>query len=104
MTEMLDWLVASGERLTVVSILLVIIFVLFWGQQQPRDADGKRLSDRWGRPWWVPGWLYVDLDIKYTKLVEKTDTATEKALEKLEEYERERYHNRSRASSGRRDS
>lgn len=59
--EFIEWLVTSADDITAGAILVAIIFAVVFGVQQPSeryDGEGNLLADRWGRPWWVPGWTY----------------------------------------------
>ena len=83
MTDFLAWLVESGDRITVVVLLLIVLFVIVYGVQQ---------DDQFGRPWWVPGWMLKDcieenegLKAKVAEYVQKTQERVDKLEAIVEE-------------------
>ena len=77
MTEMLDWLARSGERMTVVGVLIINLFVIIYGVQKRQR-------------WWVPGWMMSDCEEREKRAQEKLDeyiTRTQNRLDILEELE-----------------
>lgn len=74
MTEMLTWLAESGERLTVVGLLLILLFVLFYGVQEKQR-------------WWVPGWMLTDCEAEKQKIDDKLDAYVRRTEERLSRFE-----------------
>ncbi len=71
MTELLQTVLNAGDQITVVSLLLLALFVIGFGGTQPEPTESKETTpdgqtvtvlkgDRWGRPWWVFGWQYKE--------------------------------------------
>jgi hypothetical protein len=77
MSDMLTWVSESAERLTVVGLLLIVLFVVVYGVQKRQR-------------WWVPGWMLTDCEAEKELLQKKIDeyiTRTQDKLDRLEELE-----------------
>lgn len=88
MNDMLTWLAASGERVTVVGLLLIAIFVVVYGIQ-PKQR------------WWVPGWMLTRCEEESAKKDAKIQAyvdRTQERLDTLEKQEEERSRTRKRTS------
>lgn len=80
MSEFLTWLAASGERLTVIGLLLIVMFVVVYGVQKKQR-------------WWVPGWLYTDCEEEVKRLeaeVREYVKQSQTKLDRLEQLEEDR--------------
>lgn len=86
LTDALTWIAESGERLTVVGLLLIIVFVVVYGVQKKQR-------------WWVPGWMYSECQDEVTRLEAKLQEHTDRIqrrLDIMEELEDERMKTRKR--------
>lgn len=74
MTDFLNWLAASGERITVIGLLLIVVFVIVYGVQRKQR-------------WWVPGWMYTDCQDEVARLEAKVQEYIDKTQKRLDELE-----------------
>jgi hypothetical protein len=77
MSDMLTWVSESAERLTVVGLLLIVLFVVVYGVQKKQR-------------WWVPGWMLTDCEAEKEALQKKVDeyiARTQTRLDTLEDLE-----------------
>lgn len=75
--DALNWIVASGERITVTILLMIAIWAITWGLH-------KR--------WWVPGWMLADCNSevqKLEKIIEADNLRKQSRLDELEELQRQ---------------
>jgi hypothetical protein len=77
MSDMLTWVSESAERLTVVGLLLIVLFVVVYGVQKRQR-------------WWVPGWMLSDCEEEKKVLQDQVNAyiaRTQSRLDTLEELE-----------------
>ena len=81
MSDMLTWVSESAERLTVVGLLLIVLFVVVYGVQKRQR-------------WWVPGWMLTDCEAEKKLLQDQVNAyiaRTQTRLDTLEELEDRRH-------------
>lgn len=74
MGEMLTWMAESGERITVVGILLIVLFVIVYGVQKRQR-------------WWCPGWMLTDCEAENRELRDRLQVYIDRTQHKLDELE-----------------